>query len=178
MNTKAVLFVVALLSIPLVYSVSFASTSAELTRTSNVQVDTDDKGLISLTPNPDYGMVEVNETLSIDPQNVGANSMNPTSILTLGDTTNPSQDDAFTIQNKSMDQLNLSISLNAGSNYDSTSGSVTYYIYDSGTVNSISVGDTQNIQLNAGEEAYIAVQISSTATTGNLTTNLVITGGT
>lgn len=177
MNIRVTLIIVALLSIPLMYSVAFASTSAELTRTSTVNVDTDENGVIALTPNPDYKVIQVNETLSIDPQNVGANSMNTNASLILGNTQDPSQTDAFTVQNRTSESITLDISLEETNQFDATSGSVTYYISDSGTVTPISVGDTTSIQLDAGEEAYVAVQIDSTGTAGNLTTNLVIKGG-
>lgn len=177
MNIRVALFVAALIAIPLMYSVAFASTSAELTRTSNIQVDTDANGVISLTPNQNYDIIQVNETISIDPQNVGANSMNTNSSLVLGNTQDPSQTDAFTIQNMSQDSVTLTVSLQGTAQFDSTAGSVTYYIQDSGTLTPVSVGDNTTIQLDSGEEAYVAVQIDSTTTTGNLTTNLIISGG-
>lgn len=176
MNRRVILVISLLMAVPLLYSIAFASTSAELSRSSNINVDTDAQGIIALTPNPDYDIIQVNETFSIDPQNVGANSMNTNATLTLGNTQDPSQTEAFTVQNRQTEPITISISLEPANQYTSSAGSVTYYIDKGNSLTQISVGNTDTVQLSAGEEIYVAVEIQSTESSGDLTTNLVISG--
>lgn len=178
MNSRSIILVLALLSIPLVYSVAFASSSAELTRTSNIQVDTDANGLITLTPNPSYEIIQVNQQMSIDPAHVGADSINENATLTLGNPQDPSATEAFTIQNASGDPVSLDISLQGTGSYTGDANSIVYYVDQNGTVTEVNVGSTRSFQLNDGEEIYVAVEMSSVGTSGDLSTDLIITGGT
>lgn len=177
MSWRTVLFVGILLSVPLIYAFAFASPTVELNRSADIQVDTDEQGILILNPNTDYDIIQADPDLSIDPANVGADSFNENAQLTLGNPTNPNQDNAFTIQNTRGTPIVIDVSLQGGQDFTGSADSVVYYIETTNGVTDIQVGDTTTIELQDGEEISVAVEFTSIGDTGDISTELLIEGG-
>lgn len=180
MNGRNWIFLVILLGfISAVITLSFAAPSAELNRDVGANVASDNTALVQLTPNPQYDFVQLNSNgeLTASPQNLGADSVNAEMTLTIGDTTAPNTDYAFTIKNTQNKAVQYNLSLQQQNSFSGTPTDVEYIIQkDTGTTYTISADNTeQSFIVQPTETLYVTISIDSTGQqTGNLDTTLVI----
>lgn len=156
-------------------SMAFASPSAQLERSIKSNVVADNTATIQLTPSSSYGMVQIEQQgkLSISPQNVGADSINTNSILSLGDQSQPEIDYAFRIENPKSQPVMYTFSLSQATDFSGSSGDVEYNIQKNGSTTRtlIADGTEETFVVNPGETVYVSVRMDTTATrTGNLDT--------
>lgn len=172
--------IIALFALSIFFmTTSFGAFSAEITRSSTVNVTADTESVIQLTPNSSYDMVALDNEgkLTTSPSNLGADSVNRNMYLQIGDPTNPQSDYAFTITSLADRTTVLNITLQPSPEYSSTADSVVYTIQQSdGTKQTISAnGTTQTFILNPTETLYVAVEIDTVnENAGNLNTTLII----
>lgn len=137
MNSNKTTLAAALLSIALLASAIGAGAYTMFTaeRGTNIDVVSDDKGIILLGPgNSSFVYQDGNGELTVDVTRGGASGVNVNSTLLIGNKSNPLNEYAFNVTNN--DQKNRSVTLNYSmqTNPDSTKGEVKYIIYDdSGT---------------------------------------------
>lgn len=179
MDEKFFLMVLLLILLPLIIFSSFASPSIELIREGNINVTSDTQGFIELQPSNQYDIVDINEkgVLSISPNNMGSDSINSNMRLSVGDTTNPQSDPAFTIGNLASEPISSTISVQAKDSYTVSSDNIQYIIQTDSDIEVIEVGESITVPLQSGEFIYSSVIIDSeNINSGNMNVEIKITG--
>ncbi|MFB6171295.1 MAG: hypothetical protein ABEJ23_02095 [Haloarculaceae archaeon] len=125
-----------------------AFTTGSVSRSSNVNVVTDDVGLIGLSDGTSGGLVYQNSTgaLEIDFTKGGANGANTAATFELGNQTDPTNQSAFNITNNDAESHDLTVEY-TGVNDGNTDANIQFKIYDNtgssaATVTDESTSDT------------------------------------
>lgn len=145
-----------------------AYTTGSLTRSSSVDVVSDDAGLIGLTDGTSGDLVYQNTDgqLAIDFAQGGATGANTNATFELGNPSDPTNATAFNITNQDATAHDLSVSYTgAGATGDSTNA-IEFQIYDStgtsvGTVSEESTSATIN-GVGSGETLYVVIVVDTT----------------
>lgn len=162
-----------------IVSITFAAPTAELQRSVGSDVVADTSAAVQLIPSGQYGMVEIESegSLSVSPNNVGADSINSNANLVLGSTDNPNQDYAFQIKNPSVDPAVYNLRLQQSVDYSGTAQDVQYIVQkNSQTPITINADGTQEqFTLNPNDTLYISIEYNTQdIQTGNLDTTFRI----
>jgi len=159
-----------------------AYSSATIERNANINVVTDDAGLIALADDGSSSFITKNSSgaLTIDLTDASDNGgVNAESTYTFGNTGDAANDYAFTITNN--DQSSRSISLGYvldGSDPDTNTDSLQFKIYDSsgaavetdtnGNITSTVVeGGSYSLSAAAGTTYYVVLQVDTTGLTSS-----------
>lgn len=151
-----------------------AFTSAEMTRSANVNVVADDSGVITLAPGTvgDTATLE-NGELNIDasPNSTG---LNVSGVFTFGDSANPTTEHLFTMTNTTAEQQTITMEYVNVTDSQGNTGAVTYTVYDdTGTeVGTFSEGSSLDVTAGSGASHYIVMDVD----TNNLDTAADLSG--
>lgn len=110
-----------------------AYTTGSVTRSSNVNVVTDDQGLIALSDGTSGGLVAQNSTgaLAIDFTNGGASGVNTAAHFELGNPSDPTNQSAFNISNLDAETHDLTVTYSGAGGTSDTDANIQFQIYDS-----------------------------------------------
>lgn len=183
MNKSFILVLTILVCIPVGYTFALQPDTAELSRSSTSDVVADDKGIISLNPNDEFELIQLNNRgeLTIEPNNLfsEADSMNRNSVLRIGNLLSPSENPAFTVTN--LTGTNQQITFSVESTQSNTTGSeaIQYVIeQQDGSITSISIDESETLTVDPGNDISVSIEIDSTGltSTDEIDTRLLITG--
>lgn len=175
-RTLTIVLVTAMLFGGSVFAAS-AFTSAEMTRTANVDVVADNNGIITLTPGS-TSAVQLNGSGALEINAAGnASGLNVEGTFTYGDKTAPTTTNAFSMTNADSQQRTFEVAAN---NFATdNAGAVTYTVYDDAGTKIATVDSATNasIQLAAGETVHVVLETDTTGLTksADLSHDLVIT---
>ena len=183
MNKLVVVLVGLVVCIPLVYTVAFGYTSADLTRDSTSDVVSDPQGIISLQPNNSFELIQTNAqgelTIRTENLNSGADSLNRETTLEIGNTQDPASQPAFTATNLTGSQKTFVFSVTQ-TNANTAADPVTYIIDTQNGVETISLGDSVMFTVPSGSQVPVSIEVRSTGLVNGdeIHTKLVISGET
>lgn len=111
-----------------------AFTTGSVARSSNVDVVTDDKGLIALEDGTSGDLVAQNSTgaLSIDFTAGGAGGVNTEAHFELGNPADPTNQSAFNVTNLDAETHDLTVKYTGAGGTSDTDANIQFQIYDSG----------------------------------------------
>lgn len=159
-----VIATVLLLSTTVVASSAF--TTVSLDRQANVDVVSDENGIIALQAHPDSGVVSGTDNgalrIDFDRADTGAGA-NVKSTYTVGSTSNPTSSYAFNITNRNTGPINLTVDYTLDSAV--TGSNVQFSLYDAGgtAVGTAEPGSATSQSLTQGETLYVVVEITAGA---------------
>lgn len=143
-----------------------AFTTADIDRQANVDVVTDDTGLLGLTDGNSGNLVFQNtaDQLEIDFTNGSADGANTDALFRLGDPADPSGSQAFVITNNDAEAHTINATYNATTNDAVNTDNLKFDIYDGsgslvGTVSAS--GDTASLDAAAGESYNVVVTVDT-----------------
>lgn len=110
-----------------------AFTTGSVSRSSNVNVVTDDKGLIALSDGTSGGLVTQNSTgsLNIDFTAGGAGGANSDAHFELGNPSDPTNQSAFNISNLDAETHDLTVTYSGAGGTSDTDANIAFTVYDS-----------------------------------------------
>lgn len=148
-----------------------AFTTGNLSRSSSVNVVSDDVGLIALDDGDSGGLVYMNgDQLAIDFTQGGASGANVEATFKLGDPNDPTNHTAFNITNQDKQSHDLTVEYTgAGATGDNTDN-IQFKIFDSagsevGTVTEESTS-AEITGVNSGDTLYVVVVVDTTGLSG------------
>lgn len=150
-TTLAVAGLIAALTVSVIGTSAYTLFTAE--RGANIDVVSDDTGILELGPGSSSYVYQTNGELTINVSAAGADGVNVNSTLDIGNTSEPTVDYAFNVTNNDGQQRNITLSYNPATN-PSSGDEVQYRIYD----------DTGTHAGTTSEETDATVQIPSRTT--------------
>ncbi|MFB6303371.1 MAG: hypothetical protein ABEH78_10995 [Haloferacaceae archaeon] len=110
-----------------------AFTTASLSRDANVNVVSDDKGLLALTDGTSGGLVAQNATgaLNVDFTAGGAGGVNTNATYELGNPSDPTNQTAFNITNQDAESHDITVKYTGAGGTSDTDANIEFRIYDS-----------------------------------------------
>lgn len=167
MRTKIVVLAMVVIAVTATLGVS-AYTTGSVTRDSNVNVVTDDKGLIALSDGTSGGLVAQNSTgaLNVDFTAGGASGVNTAAHFELGNPSDPTNYSAFNISNLDAESHDLTVSYTGAGGTTDTDANMEFQIYDSagtkvGTVSEESTSATIT-GASSGATYYVVIVVDTT----------------
>lgn len=132
MRTKIVVLAMVVVTVTATLGVS-AFTTGSVTRNSNVNVVSDDQGLIALSDGTSGGLVAQNSTgaLNIDFTAGGASGVNTASHFELGNPADPTNQSAFNISNLDAEPHDLTVAYTGAGGTSDVDANLQFQIYDS-----------------------------------------------
>ena len=161
MRTKLIVLAVAIIAVSATLGAS-AFTTGSVSRSANINVVSDDAGLIALADGTSGDLVTQTSSgkLSIDFTRGGAGGVNPDAHYELGNPSDPANQTAFTVSNLDAESHSLTVEytgVDAGATGDGTDN-VRFELYDAGTkvatvseestsatINTVESGSTLNV---------------------------------
>lgn len=166
MRTKIAVVAMIVIAATATLGVS-AYTTGEVTRDSNVNVVTDDKGLIALSDGTSGGLVAQNSTgaLNIDFTAGGASGVNTAAHFELGNPSDPTNQSAFNISNLDAESHDLTVSYTGAGGTSDADANMEFQIYDSagtqvGTVSEESTSATIS-GASSGATYYVVIVVDT-----------------
>lgn len=132
MRAKLIVAAVAIIAITATLGAS-AFTTGSVSRTSTVNVVSDDTGLIGLSDGTSGDLVQLNSTgqLEIDFTNGGATGVNQNATFVLGDTADPTNSSAFTLTNQDAASHDLTVEYTGAGGTADPDANIEFSIHDS-----------------------------------------------
>lgn len=144
-----------------------AYTTGSVSRSSNVNVVSDDVGLIGLEDGTSGNLVKQNSTgaLVIDFTNSGASGVNTAATFELGDTTDPTNATAFNVTNNGGSTLDLTVEYTGVTESQDADANIKFEIYDStgtkkATVSEESTSATVS-SVSSGSTLYVVIVVDT-----------------
>jgi hypothetical protein len=178
MKKVAIILVTAVLFAGTVFAAS-AFTSAELTRTSSIDVASDSNGIITLTPGSNSA-VSLNSNDALEINTAGnATGLNVDGKFTYGDNANPSNTYAFSMTNADSQQRSITVAYNNITDNQGQTGAVKFKVYDSTGSQVGTVDSSTNVSITAssGAQYYVVLDVDTSGldSAADLSGDLVIT---
>jgi len=144
-----------------------AFTNASVDRSASIDVTTDSSGILGLEAGTS-AMVTQNSSgaLEIDAAIGSATGINTAAVVNVGDKNNPSSTYAFSVTNNAGSQKDIAFSYAVPGTDSSSTGDVTFEVYDSsgGSVGSFDETSGKTVTVGSGATYYVVISID---TTGN-----------
>ena len=169
MRTKIAVLAVAVIAVSATLGAS-AYTTGNVSRTANIDVVTDDAGLIALADGTSGDLVtQSGDQLAIDFTAGGAGGVNTDAHYELGNPSDPTNQTAFNISNLDAEAHSFTVeytNVNTNATGDGTEN-IQYRVYDSsGTEQAIvseeSTSNSATINVASGETLYVVMVIDTT----------------
>lgn len=142
-----------------------AFTSAELNRSSTVNVVADDSGALTLSP----GTVGTTATIASNGElqlnaSPSASGLNVEGTYVFGDNANPATDYMFTMTNTTANDKSVTVGYNVTGDAQGSTGAMTFNIYDGSGNNVATVTDSSDASFTAssGTQYYVVLETDTT----------------
>lgn len=131
MRTKIIVLSMVLIAVTATLGAS-AFTTGSVSRSSNVNVVTDDQGLIALSDGTSGGLVTQNASgaLNIDFTSGGASGVNPSAHFELGNPSDPTNQSAFNVSNLDAESHDLTVQYTGAGGTSDADANLQFQIYD------------------------------------------------
>jgi len=166
MQTRVLTVAMVVIAISAAVGMS-AYTTGNVTRSSNVDVVTDDKGLIGLEDGTSGGLVTQNNSgaLNVDFTGGGGNGANPSAHFELGNPNDANNQSAFNITNNGAESHDLTIEYTGVSETMDADANIQFQVYDStgasaATVSEESTSATIN-GVASGTTHYVVIVVDT-----------------
>lgn len=168
MQTKYQVVAIAVVAVALTATLGVSAfTTGSLDRSSNVNVVTDDKGLIALSDGTSGDLVKMNSTgsLTIDFTRGGAGGANTDGHFELGNPSDANNQSAFNITNQDATAHDLTIKYTGVSESQDTDANIQFQVYDStgtqvATVSEESTSATIS-SVSSGTTHYVVIVVDT-----------------
>lgn len=170
MRSKLTVLAVAIIAVSATLGAS-AYTTGSVSRSANINVVSDDAGLIALADGTSGDLVwqQTNGTLGIDFTKGGAGGVNPEAHYELGNPSDPTNQTAFNITNLDAEDHSFSIEY-TGADTDTTPH-LTFHVYDSAGTEVATATEENGAQstgtVASGSTLYVVMVVDTTGLTNS-----------
>ena len=141
-----------------------AFTSAEVTRTTNMDVVNDNASIIALQDGTSGELISLTDgQLTIDFTAGGASGVNQDALYKFGDGSDAVNNHAFSVSNNSDTTRDITVEYTNVANLDGASGAVTFEVYDSSgqSLGTVTPSQSSTVTLDSGETAYVVLTVDT-----------------
>ena len=169
MRNKLTVLAVAIVAVSATLGAS-AYTTGSVSRSANINVVSDDAGLIALSDGTSGDLVtQTNGKLSIDFTKGGAGGVNPDARYELGDTSDPANKTAFNVTNLDAEDHSLDIEY-TGADTDGTAH-LTFHVFDDTGAEVATVTEENGVQstgtVGSGSTLNVVMVVDTTGLTNS-----------